>query len=220
MRNFHRFLLSVLVFSDHPFRYSCRSSVRCVGFTARKGSKICICYSGEWFFFIFLRYIIKERCLSLPLIKFVVLSTQDNKPSVVSLQKLIVREVAHEEKAMFLICASSNEPEMYEVHTTSKEERNSWITVIRQAVERYFYPLLKYLQCFIYKPLCICRRQSRVSSSPSSSSPPAFLCSPFCLSAVLTQRRDCSARRKKPELPGWRNFKVTVHPFPWYLINV
>uniref|UniRef100_A0A3P9LNN6 Rho/rac guanine nucleotide exchange factor (GEF) 18b n=1 Tax=Oryzias latipes TaxID=8090 RepID=A0A3P9LNN6_ORYLA len=64
-----------------------------------------------------------------------VFATVDNKPSVVSLQKLIVREVAHEEKAMFLICASSNEPEMYEVHTTSKEERNAWITVIRQAVE-------------------------------------------------------------------------------------
>uniref|UniRef100_A0A3Q4HAV1 Rho/rac guanine nucleotide exchange factor (GEF) 18b n=1 Tax=Neolamprologus brichardi TaxID=32507 RepID=A0A3Q4HAV1_NEOBR len=45
------------------------------------------------------------------------------------------REVAHEEKAMFLICASSNEPEMYEIHTASKEERNSWMTQIRQAAE-------------------------------------------------------------------------------------
>ncbi|XP_061680506.1 rho guanine nucleotide exchange factor 18-like isoform X2 [Syngnathoides biaculeatus] len=59
----------------------------------------------------------------------------DNKPPVISLQKLIVREVAHAEKAMFLICASSNEPEMYEIHTTSKEERNTWMTHIRQAVE-------------------------------------------------------------------------------------
>ncbi|XP_034035736.1 rho guanine nucleotide exchange factor 18-like [Thalassophryne amazonica] len=59
----------------------------------------------------------------------------DNKPSVISLQKLIVREVAHEEKAMFLICASANEPEMYEIHTTSKEDRNTWMTNIRQAVE-------------------------------------------------------------------------------------
>ncbi|XP_047443182.1 rho guanine nucleotide exchange factor 18 isoform X2 [Mugil cephalus] len=64
-----------------------------------------------------------------------VFATVDNKPSVISLQKLIVREVAHEEKAMFLICASSNEPEMYEIHTTSKEERNTWMTNIRQAVE-------------------------------------------------------------------------------------
>uniref|UniRef100_A0A3Q3JNT2 Uncharacterized protein n=1 Tax=Monopterus albus TaxID=43700 RepID=A0A3Q3JNT2_MONAL len=64
-----------------------------------------------------------------------VFAAVDNKPSVISLQKLIVREVAHEEKAMFLICASSNEPEMYEIHTTSKEERNTWMTHIRQAVE-------------------------------------------------------------------------------------
>uniref|UniRef100_A0A4W4FHN9 Rho/rac guanine nucleotide exchange factor (GEF) 18b n=2 Tax=Electrophorus electricus TaxID=8005 RepID=A0A4W4FHN9_ELEEL len=64
-----------------------------------------------------------------------VFSAVDNKPSVISLQKLIVREVAHEEKAMFLICASSNEPEMYEIHTSSKEERVTWITHIRQAVE-------------------------------------------------------------------------------------
>lgn len=67
---------------------------------------------------------------------FLLLTAQDNKPSVISLQKLIVREVAHEEKAMFLICASSNQPEMYKIHTNSKEERNSWMTHIRQAVER------------------------------------------------------------------------------------
>lgn len=64
-----------------------------------------------------------------------VFATVDNKPSVISLLKLIVREVAHEEKAMFLICASSSEPEMYEIHTTSKEERNTWMTLIRQAAE-------------------------------------------------------------------------------------
>ncbi|XP_039666974.1 rho guanine nucleotide exchange factor 18 isoform X1 [Perca fluviatilis] len=64
-----------------------------------------------------------------------VFATVDNKPSVISLQKLIVREVAHEEKAMFLICASSNEPEMYEIHTNSKEERNTWMAHIRQTVE-------------------------------------------------------------------------------------
>ncbi|XP_031689603.1 rho guanine nucleotide exchange factor 18-like [Oncorhynchus kisutch] len=64
-----------------------------------------------------------------------VFSTVDNKPSVISLQKLIVREVAHEEKAMFLICASPNEPEMYEIHTASKEERKTWMTHLRQAVE-------------------------------------------------------------------------------------
>ncbi|XP_063772399.1 rho guanine nucleotide exchange factor 18 isoform X2 [Pseudophryne corroboree] len=64
-----------------------------------------------------------------------VFSSVDAKPPVISLQKLIVREVANEEKAMFLISASLRGPEMYEIHTTSKEERNSWMTLIRGAVE-------------------------------------------------------------------------------------
>ncbi|XP_015704359.1 rho guanine nucleotide exchange factor 28 isoform X7 [Coturnix japonica] len=59
----------------------------------------------------------------------------DQKPSVISLQKLIVREVANEERGMFLISASSAGPEMYEVHTNSKEERNSWMRHIQDAVE-------------------------------------------------------------------------------------
>ncbi|KAF1636381.1 Rho guanine nucleotide exchange factor 18, partial [Eudyptes filholi] len=59
----------------------------------------------------------------------------DSKPPVISLQKLIVREVANEEKAMFLISASLKGPEMYEIHTSSKEERNFWMAHIRRAVE-------------------------------------------------------------------------------------
>ncbi|XP_053726398.1 rho guanine nucleotide exchange factor 28-like isoform X2 [Synchiropus splendidus] len=59
----------------------------------------------------------------------------DQKPPVIPLQKLIVREVANEERGMFLISASSVGPEMYEIHTASKEERNSWMRHIRQAVE-------------------------------------------------------------------------------------
>ncbi|XP_061457336.1 rho guanine nucleotide exchange factor 18 isoform X2 [Rhineura floridana] len=59
----------------------------------------------------------------------------DAKPPVISLQKLIVREVANEERAMFLISASLKGPEMYEIHTTSKEDRNFWMAQIRQAVE-------------------------------------------------------------------------------------
>ncbi|XP_040183004.1 rho guanine nucleotide exchange factor 18 isoform X2 [Rana temporaria] len=62
-------------------------------------------------------------------------SSLDAKPPVISLQKLIVREVANEEKAMFLISASLKGPEMYEIHTASKEERNTWMTLIRGAVE-------------------------------------------------------------------------------------
>ncbi|XP_060057000.1 rho guanine nucleotide exchange factor 28 [Erinaceus europaeus] len=59
----------------------------------------------------------------------------DQKPSVISLQKLIAREVANEERGMFLISASSAGPEMYEIHTGSKEERDGWMEAIQQAVE-------------------------------------------------------------------------------------
>ncbi|KAM9719246.1 rho guanine nucleotide exchange factor 18a isoform 1-T2 [Menidia menidia] len=62
-----------------------------------------------------------------------VFAAVDNKPPVISLQKLIVREVAHEDKALYLICASL--PEMYEIHTGSKEECLKWMNVIRGAVE-------------------------------------------------------------------------------------
>uniref|UniRef100_A0A3B5KT06 PH domain-containing protein n=1 Tax=Xiphophorus couchianus TaxID=32473 RepID=A0A3B5KT06_9TELE len=62
-------------------------------------------------------------------------ATVDQKPPVIALQKLIVREVANEEKGMFLISASSAGPEMYEVHTSSKEERNTWMRLIREGEE-------------------------------------------------------------------------------------
>lgn len=66
-------------------------------------------------------------------------SPQDQKPPVIALQKLIVREVANEERGMFLISASAAGPEMYEVHTSSKEERNTWMRLIREAVERWVH---------------------------------------------------------------------------------
>ncbi|XP_072219371.1 rho guanine nucleotide exchange factor 18a isoform X2 [Leuresthes tenuis] len=66
-----------------------------------------------------------------------VFAAMDNKPPVISLQRLIVREVAHEGKALYLICAcTTSSPEMYEIHTGSKEECLTWMTVIRKAVER------------------------------------------------------------------------------------
>ncbi|XP_047633245.1 rho guanine nucleotide exchange factor 18 isoform X4 [Phacochoerus africanus] len=64
-----------------------------------------------------------------------VFASVDSKRPVISLQKLIVREVANEEKAMFLISASLHGPEMYEIYTSSKEERNTWMAHIRRAVE-------------------------------------------------------------------------------------
>uniref|UniRef100_A0A4W3HH65 Rho/Rac guanine nucleotide exchange factor 18 n=1 Tax=Callorhinchus milii TaxID=7868 RepID=A0A4W3HH65_CALMI len=60
-------------------------------------------------------------------------ATVDQKPAGISLYKLIVRKVANEEKGMFLISASDEGPEMYEIHTNSKEERNTWMAIIREA---------------------------------------------------------------------------------------
>lgn len=81
-----------------------------------------------------------------------VFAAVDNKPSVISLQGLIVREVAQDEKAMYLICAcTSSMPEMYQIQTGSKEERITWTTLIREAVECYreeevYHDLLARLQ--------------------------------------------------------------------------
>lgn len=64
------------------------------------------------------------------------LAPQENKPAVISLQRLIVRDVAHDDRAMFLISACPTAmPEMYEIHTSSKEERIAWTALIRQATE-------------------------------------------------------------------------------------
>lgn len=63
------------------------------------------------------------------------LFSQENKPPIISLKRLLVREVAHEDKAMFLINASASDmPEMYEIHTSSREECSTWMTLIRDAI--------------------------------------------------------------------------------------
>ncbi|XP_064449783.1 rho guanine nucleotide exchange factor 2 isoform X12 [Mirounga angustirostris] len=68
-----------------------------------------------------------------------------DKPSVVSLQNLIVRDIANQEKGMFLISATP--PEMYEVHTASRDDRSTWIRVIQQSVRvcpsREDFPLIE-----------------------------------------------------------------------------
>lgn len=81
---------------------------------------------------------------------------QDQKPPVIPLQKLIVREVANEERGMFLISASSVGPEMYEVHTTTRDERNAWMRHIRQAVERCVCVCIQYMRMYIKSTAFIC----------------------------------------------------------------
>lgn len=66
-----------------------------------------------------------------------VLYLQEQKPSVMPLRRLIVREIANQEKGLFLISGDySVGPEMYEIHTQTREERNTWMTLLRQATER------------------------------------------------------------------------------------
>uniref|UniRef100_A0AAQ6A039 Rho guanine nucleotide exchange factor (GEF) 1a n=1 Tax=Amphiprion ocellaris TaxID=80972 RepID=A0AAQ6A039_AMPOC len=56
--------------------------------------------------------------------------TMGDKPPVLSLQNLIVRDIANQERGMFLI-SDSSPPEMYEFHAASKEDKNVWIRHIQ-----------------------------------------------------------------------------------------
>lgn len=119
------------------FRHIGSPAYRCSGFPTRERSALCICCCGK----LQLKNTLLSSSLLLslhPLTYFrgLYLLFQDQKPPVIPLQKLIVREVANEERGMFLISASSVGPEMYEVHTNTREERNAWMRHIRQAVER------------------------------------------------------------------------------------
>ncbi|XP_077454011.1 rho guanine nucleotide exchange factor 2-like [Stigmatopora argus] len=55
-----------------------------------------------------------------------------DKSPVVSLTKLIVRDIANQERGMYLI-SDSAPPEMYELHAVSKDERRAWMNAIQQA---------------------------------------------------------------------------------------
>ncbi|XP_067305518.1 rho guanine nucleotide exchange factor 2 [Pseudorasbora parva] len=69
-----------------------------------------------------------------------------DKPAVLCLQNLIVRDIANQERGMFLI-SHSTPPEMYELHATSKEGRNTWMKIIQQTVSncpsREDFPLIE-----------------------------------------------------------------------------
>ncbi|KAK1891094.1 A-kinase anchor protein 13 [Dissostichus eleginoides] len=65
---------------------------------------------------------------------FVFLQEKDQK-YIFSMLKLIVREVANEERGLFLITAGIEKPEMMEVLAGSKEERNTWMQLIQEAMQ-------------------------------------------------------------------------------------
>ncbi|XP_076013212.1 rho guanine nucleotide exchange factor 2 isoform X2 [Genypterus blacodes] len=58
-----------------------------------------------------------------------------DKPPVLSLQNLIVRDIANQERGMFLI-SDSSPPEMYEVHAANKDDKNVWIRHIHRIVSK------------------------------------------------------------------------------------
>ncbi|KAK5921491.1 hypothetical protein CgunFtcFv8_018854 [Champsocephalus gunnari] len=69
-----------------------------------------------------------------------------DKSPVVSLNNLIVRDIANQERGMYLISASCP-PEMYELHASSKEGRKTWMSRIQQAAgscpSRDEFPLIE-----------------------------------------------------------------------------
>uniref|UniRef100_A0A3Q2G9Z3 Rho/rac guanine nucleotide exchange factor (GEF) 2b n=1 Tax=Cyprinodon variegatus TaxID=28743 RepID=A0A3Q2G9Z3_CYPVA len=64
------------------------------------------------------------------------------KSPVVSLTKLIVREVANQEKGMYLI-SDSTPPEMYEVYASSKDDRKTWMSSDIQQKDKEVLELLQ-----------------------------------------------------------------------------
>ncbi|XP_037120610.1 rho guanine nucleotide exchange factor 1a [Syngnathus acus] len=58
-----------------------------------------------------------------------------DKPPVLSLQNVIVRDIANQERGMFLI-SDCSPPEMYEVHAASREDKNMWIRHIQRTVNK------------------------------------------------------------------------------------
>ncbi|KAM9851949.1 rho guanine nucleotide exchange factor 2 [Aulostomus maculatus] len=69
-----------------------------------------------------------------------------DKSPVVSLNNLIVRDIANQERGMYLI-SDSTPPEMYELHASSKDNRRTWMIRIQQAAlscpSREEFPLIE-----------------------------------------------------------------------------
>ncbi|MCJ8745341.1 hypothetical protein PDJAM_G00129170 [Pangasius djambal] len=59
----------------------------------------------------------------------------EQKPAVVPLRALILREIANQDRGLFLISSDAAEPEMYEIHTYNREERDRWITLLQHTTD-------------------------------------------------------------------------------------
>ncbi|XP_078477183.1 uncharacterized protein LOC144738116 isoform X4 [Lampetra planeri] len=65
-----------------------------------------------------------------------VFASLDQMPAAISLQKLLVRPMANQSCGLFLINTTPPEPRMFEVFANKREVRNTWYTLLRQAVDR------------------------------------------------------------------------------------
>ncbi|CAL8297115.1 unnamed protein product [Lota lota] len=69
-----------------------------------------------------------------------------DKSPVLSLHKLIIRDIANQERGMFLI-SDSSPPEMYELHAASRDDKHIWMREIHHAVtncpSREDFPLIE-----------------------------------------------------------------------------
>lgn len=60
----------------------------------------------------------------------------ENKPGIVSLQKLLVRKKAGQDsKGMYLISSNPSEPEMLELFCRTSKDQKTWMDAVREAVE-------------------------------------------------------------------------------------
>ncbi|GAA6090033.1 rho guanine nucleotide exchange factor 28-like isoform X4 [Tachysurus ichikawai] len=59
----------------------------------------------------------------------------EQKPAVVHLRALILREIANQDRGLFLISSDATEPEMYEIYTHNREERDKWITLLQHTTD-------------------------------------------------------------------------------------
>ncbi|XP_076864092.1 rho guanine nucleotide exchange factor 2 isoform X2 [Brachyhypopomus gauderio] len=70
-----------------------------------------------------------------------------DKSAVISLQHLLVRDIANQERGLFLISSEFSPPEMYELHAASKDDRNTWIRhiglAVRSCPSRDEFPLIE-----------------------------------------------------------------------------
>ena len=79
-----------------------------------------------------------KLCVLSSLMHACTLAVFPHQSSVVSLSKLLVREKddTKDSRGIYLICSNRTEPEMYELVCRSMDERKTWISILRDAVNK------------------------------------------------------------------------------------